>query len=179
MKKKLHIAISVLLLLVITSSSIGVYPAFKLLQYRARREVKQQIKKGVPESELHRIVVTGNEDKMSWVKPNKEFVLNGNMYDVVRRETEEGKLVFYCINDEQEEQLFTYLDEMVSQQLVNPKSKTSGPAKTLIKIMSQDYLLTDNIKIALSESDIKKEQTVDLSYNNLLCEVGTPPPELV
>lgn len=83
-----------------------------------KKEIKQQIKKGVPQSELITFKLSKSEQaKMVWLDRN-EFQLNGNLYDVIHKfRNDNGFLVLHCISDVKEKVLFATLGQTVSQQL--------------------------------------------------------------
>lgn len=109
---------------------------FKLQQLKIRREIKRQIKRGVSEDDLHVISIhPNNASDLNWQKEN-EFIYQGNMYDVVRKEVlEDATIVYHCINDKQEAQLFANLDEMVKKHM-DTDSPANKTAKKLFKIFS-------------------------------------------
>jgi hypothetical protein len=124
MKKLLAILIIGLLLY----NSMGYYIVFKTVQYTIKKEIKNQIKHGVPEKDLSLIKVAYNDDHkkadIEWLDKH-EFRYKGQMFDVVRYYNFNDTSYYYCINDKQEEQLFSSLDKMVEHH-----SKKSGPAHT-------------------------------------------------
>lgn len=107
---------------------------FKYRQNTIRKEIKKQIKEGVSESELIEFdAIQIYTSDAQWIKPGKEFRLNGSMFDVVRKEFKNGKLVFQCINDTQETKLFADLDELV-------KKRMNGDTDEEKKNLTKDFL---------------------------------------
>ena len=140
LKKFVSIFLSVLILYNI----LGYIVVFQSYRFSIRREVKRKIKNALPESELIVIRLTAEDmlnGKNAYKKIDKnEFRLSGKLYDIVRRSTKGDTTLFYCINDKQEEQLFSNLDAHIKRHLDN-----SGPTRQrsdlLIKIIVKQALL--------------------------------------
>ena len=100
--------IAAVLLLLFLFNLGGSYVVFIILQHRISLEIKAMIRNGMEDEELTVIVVaSGSESDVSWIKPGKEFTLNGEMFDVVKSKTENGRILYYCINDRTEKKLIT------------------------------------------------------------------------
>lgn len=94
------------------------YFVFKYRQNTIRKEIKTKIKNGVREKELFTFTITDIcFGKALWVKPGKEFELNGTLYDVVRKEYKNGLTYYKCINDKQETKLFADLDRTIEKRM--------------------------------------------------------------
>lgn len=108
---------------------------FKVQQYEVRKEIKTRIKQGVPIDELVRIEVTAhNAHELDW-EHSREFRYRGTMYDVVRTQVVDAQTtVYYCVNDDQETELFAELDQLVQKSMEaegKGRSKRTGPFKLL------------------------------------------------
>ena len=91
-----------------------------------------EIRRGVPDEELTKIIVTEEDSKtITWEEKDKEFFMNGNMYDVVRCQINEGKIIYYCIVDEKESSLYKQLNNNISN-VINE----NGKFRTLLKYFS-------------------------------------------
>ena len=144
---------------------------FKYLQYEIQREIKSEIEKSADESELTLIVVSSEtENEIHWIKKNEEFRYKGSMYDVVKIATENGKKVFYCINDVKEKNL-----------IVNYTRHNKRRRKALLrfgKILSDKYLPKN-----LSYNFGKRKANFHFAeynrnYNSVYLEILPPPPEV-
>lgn len=145
-------------------------PAFHFLQNQARSEMKARIKAGVPEKELHQITFASEEDIL-WVRDGKEFKLKGRLYDVVRREGN----TFFCVDDEQETQLFAHLDELCREQ----QDQDGNPVQDFIKLMSQGE--HSNSDLSLNKYEVRGTRYGVLSQNELQAITSEPysPPEMI
>ncbi len=133
---------SLILIFCISFTVAGYYPFFKMLQYRVRQEIKHRIKSGLNKSDLQ-VITFRKQDKIDWVRPGKEFRLDGQFYDVVRKEIIDGNLIFHCINDEQEKILFATLDQMVKGNLNDGQTTEGQTALLLCKIFTETYFIKD------------------------------------
>ena len=112
-------------LLLVMWQLIGVSSWFELSRRAVRKEIKLQIKAGVPEKDLIHFAFTSNElKKLIWIKQN-EFRLNGRLYDVVHRVSHsDGNILLKCIDDIQEKVLFANLGESTADNLGNDQHPT-------------------------------------------------------
>lgn len=114
------------------------------------------------------------DSHISWEEEGKEFYLYGQLYDVAKKETVNGKTILYCINDAQEEQLLKkLLKDISSQQDQNGNKDGKHP----VKIQAQDFTLPAAIQL---KGDLPQ---ADNNYAMYLCniisftkEINTPPP---
>lgn len=94
---------------------IGRFASFEFRRLMVRKEVKQQLKAGVPENERAYFAFTQAEyDALKWIKPDKEFTLGAGFFDVIERHMDtDGTIHLACMNDRQEAELFADLSCMV------------------------------------------------------------------
>jgi len=149
--------------------------AFKAMQYQVRREIKHKIKNSVPIDEQ---VVFAEQDlaDAEWLKPNKEFRLkDGSMFDVIRKEGSQ----YFCIHDTQEEELFKYLDELVSEQIHSEASKSKPSSQKIFKAFKPDFASEETIRVPVIElSDSKVYFGLRASeYLSVPQFITSPPPE--
>ena len=79
----------------------------------------------IPESSLEVFVEEELGDKILWEEENKEFSIEGVLYDVARIKKSDGKTFLYCINDKQEKQLLDGLSKAVNANHGNKQEKNS------------------------------------------------------
>ena len=97
-----------------------------------KREIKHRIKAGVPDNERMKFELTAAEvEALDWVKPAKEFRLNGRFYDVVKR-IDGDPVVLECIDDHQETELFAHLTDMVDRALDTRGAGGNSSGKVLL-----------------------------------------------
>jgi hypothetical protein len=135
------------LLLILLFHHAGGNMLFQIQRAKIRKEIKQQIKQGVPENELItlRFALTDSTyQHLVWHKKN-EFAYQGNMYDVVKRHSSKDSVVFQCVDDKQERILFARLDTLVRWKLQH------GPARDQQQLipffLSHFYLMQEDIEL--------------------------------
>lgn len=92
---------------------------FKQMQFKIRKEIKNQIKNGVPEED--RLIFYDDElnadaINLTWIH-DREFRYHGEMYDILEKKIIKGRLVYFCIHDVKESGLFSKLQEMVNKEM--------------------------------------------------------------
>lgn len=96
----MHRFIPILLLLGILQS-IGISTFIFLQQIEAKIEMQYTLYKGYDEAKLVQIQV-GDVSNLKWIT-SKEFIFEGKWMDIVRQE-KKGKLtLFYCLEDQKEQ----------------------------------------------------------------------------
>ena len=140
--------VSILLLVTFAFDFAGVIILFHVQQFRIRREIKSQIKRGLSEDQLQIISLTPQlSADMIWIKDH-EFALHGEMFDIVHSDTcADGSIEFYCINDKQEKILFAQLDDLVrkSTQNEDPAGRT---ASELFQLFSF-YMVPPSVELSI------------------------------
>ena len=162
--------IAILLLILFAYGTIGYYISFEVEKTAVRHEIKQRIKQGVPTSDLTIIKDDVTNSRLNWIKPSKEFRLNGKMYDVVSKRIE-GNIIYYsCINDTQEEELFKTLDEQVNKEMNNTDSETR------VKTPLKDYIPAERFTPKQAGVSFMSNPLIPNIYQPPYPELETPPP---
>ena len=174
--KKMKKFASILLLFVLGLSLFGLYPVFKILQYHARIEMNIRMMNGVHPSEIHEIVFNENETP-EWIKENKEFKHDGNLYDVLDVKTQGNTRIYRCLKDTKEARIRQQLNKLnkvgLTQGLQN-KSNQTRPTN----FYKFQYVSWFNPAIAsLSGIDTLRYYYPN-NYTSLTFPPTLPPPEL-
>ena len=169
---------AILLLCIFSFNLVGLFFIFKAQQYQVRQEIKQHIKKGIPENELTQIIVTPeNKNQLNW-EHEKEFRYKSEMYDVVKKEIIDGTtILYYCIADNQETTLFANLDEQVKKNM-NTKNNGNNPVKNLFKLLSNIYSLPQKYVWILFETNTANTYEYSYYYTSPLLDIASPPPKM-
>jgi len=143
-------------------------------QQGIRHEIKQRIKKGVPQGEL--VFIEANEKNLSEIEweNDHEFRFEGKLYDVVETKYEAGIKSFACINDQQEERLFENLDLLVKKEL-----EKEAKGLLLKKGSSLPFLQASAVHPILLSEHLKKTFPPN-SWENYLSpslSLNIPPPK--
>ena len=181
---RLKKSLVIFLLLIFLFNAFGFWIAFKIEQNQIYAQVKKEIKKAlkntVPSDELYGFNVLNGKDlpeNATWVKPEKEFRLNGNMYDIVRRENNNGRSVLYCINDKQEKALFANLDEHIEKHIATHSKNKNSKTKTEKKAIDLYDLPTKSGVIITYK--LIKYPAVSENYFPHFLDSFYPPPQLI
>ena len=169
--------LSISLLLCFIISLAGYFPAFLVLKHTARQEIKYRIKQGVRDSELHKIVFASNE-KPDWVRKGKEFWYKNQLYDIVSKEINGEDIVYYCVNDTQETQLFVNLEKLVKKQMEDENSPVGSSAKTMMKFFSLLFIAEKSLMVYHADIPTENHFFYQFSVIAVCFEVETPPPVL-
>ena len=170
-------AITILLISIFTFNLGGYHLLLKIQQRNLRKEVKQKIKQGIAEEELAIITITPeNKDALLW-KHDKEFMFEGEMYDVVYAETiNEGTTVYHALPDKKEHELIEkFLEKIKKNRSKNQRTNTQNFFKVVIKIPPTTY---KQEAIAFEEHPKSVFNYTNL-YHSILLEISSPPPKQV
>ena len=157
--------ISWLLLCLIVMTMGSYYPYLRIQQMGIRRSVKMRIKQGVPDEQLH--VIRLNEatrQKIRWIRPHREFVLDGMMYDVVKTDTLGPTIRLHCITDEQEKALFSKLDEVAEREAHNGNSSHHRKRVQMLKLLT-GLLYLENQVPAIASPLFNKVEYADAGFS--------------
>ncbi|MEO7291555.1 MAG: hypothetical protein ABIW34_00530 [Ginsengibacter sp.] len=82
--------------------------------------IKEKILNQLKEEELQIISLTDNKE-IFWEEKGEEFLFKGEMYDVVKTKTVNGKVMLFCINDKKEKALIDNYNLVTKQNSSNDK----------------------------------------------------------
>ena len=127
----------------------------------------------IPENELEIIVLEENAGHIKWEKEEKEFVLDGELYDVAKIKKERGRTLLYCINDKKEKQLLQDYSKALKSTTHPGKS-----GKNNINFQMPDFLYAAIEKNgAFSLVSNKKIFDFNTALSSSDKEINTPPPK--
>jgi len=170
---------AILLLCVFAFNLVGFLVVFKIQQRQVRKEIKEQIRQGVPEGELAVITVTPETETLLEWEHSKEFKYKGMMYDIVRKVIiDESTIVYYCVSDTQETELFASLDELIKKNM-NRKNDGNNPAKDLFKLLSHVYSQPEKHDYAVFETTTAFTCEYPQHYSSPVLAITSPPPKTV
>jgi len=106
--------LAVAFLSILFTSQVGYYFIYTIHQYIIKEEMERELLAYIPDSSLEVFVAEEFGDKIVWEEENKEFSIEGVLYDVARIKKSDGKTFLYCINDKQEKQLLDGLAKAVN-----------------------------------------------------------------
>lgn len=166
---------SALLLALFLFNCIGYYAIFFTIQSENKAQMKKMVRNGkyletirIHKSELKNIVFKDH---------GKEFIWNGEMYDIKNMKNEGDHVVFLCINDKTEKMLIAGLKEQIRNNGGTdsyPNQKNSHSAKNPVKDLFY------NTEAALIEKSVAVIYPAALlrPYTCLPPALNLPPPEV-
>jgi hypothetical protein len=142
-------------------------------QHEARKEIRKEIRSRISKEYLTRICIpVSNKTAIRWIKENKEFVYNQDLYDIVSIEVKNDAVVYYCINDLKEKQIIKDFEKISKNKVNAPSSKTQLNINLLLILFFQS---PEN-----SYSDVPKEfrfPELFHFYISAIKDILSPPPE--
>ncbi|WP_041627512.1 hypothetical protein [Owenweeksia hongkongensis] len=137
---------AIFLTLILIFQFSGSQLLFHIQRSQIRREIKSQIKQGVPKEEMVRFRFSKSNPNIHWHNDH-EFRFENHMYDVVHQESTTDSLFLMCITDDQETSLFAQLSKLTNSHWnQSPAKKQSQQA---VSALSTFYLST-NAEFTLS-----------------------------
>lgn len=162
-------SIAILLLILFAYGTIGYFISFEVEKYAIRKEVKNRIKKGLPDDKLVIIKDNAFNTELNWVEDDEEFRLNGKMYDVVSKRIEGNTIYYSCIIDAEEEELFEELEQQVDNAL-----NDSGKKKNENNL--KDYIPAERFSPKQVGVTFMSNTYSPNNYQSINLELVTPPP---
>jgi hypothetical protein len=168
--------VSILLLFCLILNIVGYHVIFYFRQAEIKAEMKKSLLIRAHSEDETGFSFSLNDKKaistLDWVGDN-EFKLNGQMYDVIEKKIENGKLILRCISDIKETALIKTFYQM------NNESNSKRKLALLMQLVNNSYLANTNSEIVIRykpvppiihpESDPLTSQVRD---------VLTPPPQV-
>jgi hypothetical protein len=124
-KNHLKKALAASLLTILFTSQVGYYFIYTVHQYIIKEKMERELLTLIPESSLDVFVAEELGDKIVWEEENREFSIDGILYDVARIKKTDGKTFLYCINDKQEKQVLDGLANAVNSSHGNKQEKNT------------------------------------------------------
>ncbi len=160
---------------------IGGYFAFLTIQQNIfREEAKERILHHLSSNKLTALSFSDKQFKeIDWEEVDKEFYLNGTLYDVVNTKVEGKNHVIYCISDEKETEIYSEILQMSKAQ------KDELPLKnnmvSLLNLLSLKYTVPPILCFkGLVIENVQKLTFAELSsiYLSIQIPLLFPPPEV-
>jgi hypothetical protein len=174
--------VSLILILVVAANTTLPLLGFTLAQKAIRKEMKRFILGKVPTGNLELM-----QFKLSELGTNvpglefineSEFRYKAKMFDIVRKDTTNGLVSYYVVNDRLEEKLIEKFSTFVKDNFGNELSRIKGQLNKLMKLHSCEYF-QDISEYKKYMNYILLDRTIysgDKSY--IYPEIPNPPPEI-
>jgi len=148
----------------------GCYVYFIARLTAIRIEMREQLKH-LPDNQLTLLTLTTEEYHKAKVEDH-EVKVNGKMYDIARVIIHKDRVLVYAIHDEAEDNLLSFLDEIVKRATNDKKPVPSqlGQLLTLIFIPTDNQLPVNNSIVLIHATKYTKSF---LAFDRL---IDSPPP---
>src|SRR4051812_27755727 len=103
--KQVRKIIAISFLLIISFSHLGYYCIYRFHQYQLKEEMEARIFEHISDADLEVFELQKNSSDIEWEEEGKEFILQHELYDVVKIKIVGAQTLLYCINDKKEAQL--------------------------------------------------------------------------
>gem|GEM_PF-1419583 len=173
-KKNITRAIPILLILVFAYNIFGYLLYFNVERYFIREHVKREISQGFSDKN-YVIVVFGPNNKINleWIEED-EFKLNGERYDVVKKQIAGNSISYYCVKDGKEDKLFANFEQKIKEESI-PFNKKLNQVFKVYPVYY--YKEKNNVSFLLNTSFFTLKQNVSSDYLSVKLEIFTPPPD--
>ena len=168
------------LLAIFLFNTMGYFIAFKAMQYQIKSTIISEINLGIKtESET---IVTINKNDLSeidWKESGREMVYNGKRFDIVKSKEDINSITYYCINDKQEETLFSNLDEHINMHISTDKSTTSHSSKNLVNDVVKIFFTSQHQFTFTTQATSVCFLPFRVDYTSESIKTNSPPPQFV
>jgi hypothetical protein len=149
----------------------GFYMYYALQLSSIKREMRAALKQA-PDHQLQVLKLTRSQYTNSR-QDEHEIRFNGKMYDVARIKTKGDLLWVYCIHDAKEDNLLTFIQEIIAKPLTNADSVPH----VIIQYLTLTYINVENhLKLIRPERVIVVQSSYFFSVKTFCAVTATPPP---
>jgi hypothetical protein len=169
--------VSILLLFCLLLNIVGYHVIFYFRQAEIKAEMKNSLLIGANSEDETCFAFSLNDkksiDKLDW-DGHDEFKLNGQMYDVIEKKIERGKLVIRCISDKKETALLESFNQM------NNENNSKRKLALLMQLVNSCYLAATNSETLITYRPVPSiiHPQID-AFTSEVHDVLTPPPQIV
>jgi hypothetical protein len=170
LKKLIVIFLSVCFFLNITG--------YHILFYFRQEEIKAEMRESIrlqtySENETDFIVSLNDKpsmDQFDW-EGDDEFSFKGEMYDVIERKTENGKLIIRSIADKRETALLNKAKDHWNQ-----NEKSNKAAEELFQLLQSLFHSSKTEELVFIKPSVYKNSFISLQLPSEVIQIPTPPP---
>ena len=164
--------ITICLLVLLAYCQLGHSFVMQLAQRQHKLDMKQKALSRLEDADLFQVDLAANAATVHWEEDNREFSINGEMFDVVRIKWRQGKRIAFCINDKKEEQL-------VRDYKLDTKRNTDDPKKAKSQNQSITLFCTQGYDIINYEEPVVTCYNAELPVRLLIVTLPktAPPPK--
>lgn len=161
------------LILCLTVPYAATYTWLHFERKQVKREVREKIISGLEKEDLVLLsfLRTESEKQLRWVHPG-EFEYRGQMFDIVRTETREDTVLYWCWKDEKEQSLKKQMEELAAKAAgTHPLNKEKQ--KRYIGVFKIFFIMQDH---SLQSVICQPLNSYYQSGKSFYCSMHYPPP---
>ncbi len=163
------------ILIAMVFMTFGYYAAFRILRKHHKTEIKQLLYSGGAKELQQEFTFSKTEYKQLDWKDEKEFMLNGNMYDVLKKELlPSGKYRLICHHDLNDQTIFSFLIRYHKQHTGNNQHHQTIK---LLQLLSIADIPTERTSISLPKQMLPEIYFVNHFRTSYAVKPATPPPK--
>jgi hypothetical protein len=166
--------IPIVLAFLIFLNSAGYIILFWQIQQDVKREMIQKISGVVPDNELTCIKFLKTDISSAEWKEMNEFEYQGSMYDVVKKEVSSKYYLFYCLNDQKEDELI----KIYNRHFNNDKEKSTQNSSRILTLIAP-AILKSNIPVKRFDMVSSIKNYLSFNYQSIWLDKLTPPPKQI
>jgi hypothetical protein len=142
-------------------------------QSSQKKAIKEIIVGQLKDKELEQISLSDNKHKIFWEEEGKEFSLNGEMFDVVKKKVVNGKTILLCINDKIEQALLDKYNSITKHNSSSDKKAKIG-LENSIQLFVYEY---QNGEEQYFTSLFSNHSLFEFNLTKNVTAIFSPPPE--
>lgn len=164
---------SVLILCLMVAHLAGFYVYFVVRLGEVRMEMRKKLA-DLPASELEVISVPRESFRSAWLD-ELEMKWRGNMYDIARVEPQGKYMIVYCLHDEDEDNLLSFLASVVE----TAQQDNNQAPDSVVQFITLEFVASSVLLPQINEQTLAKAATgFTMSTTSFLDGPGSPPPRI-
>ena len=168
------------LIAILLASSLFLYIiGYHFIFHLRKTELKAQMKKFLrsqPQVEDETVFVFSLDNRnaiaqLEW-EGDDEFMLRGDMYDVIDKKITGGKLIIRCIGDKKETALLKKFEKL------NDENNSRNRLALLLKLVTSSYIVSLNEELVIEDVFVPSIIYFQVQISSSVRKVLTPPPRV-
>ena len=155
----------------------GAFPLFRFAQEMIRKEMAENIAGFIPENELDVVITSKDSPEIEWIKEKKEFKYKSEFYDVVKVETIENQLKYFCIKDHKETDLVDFMHYLIKKEREQNKDPLHSTTRKHAKIWYFESEFSHALKPEISKIKLPFYNYQEKFMFDFYLDKLTPPPQ--
>jgi hypothetical protein len=148
---------------------------FEVIKECHKENIIENVLTKLPTTYLTKIDASTNN--FIWIENGKEFVLNGNMYDIVKFEKINNHTIYYCFSDKDEDALLKKYDELNNESKpVSSSSPKHSDHFTTIDLLFTAFPSLENAQVYSSVNKLNHFDE-NLKFPSFSGDILIPPPQ--